>query len=817
MLDGLDEIADRSVRQRMSDWTDRQLNSYPGISIVVTSRPFGYRDNPLTTATVLQVQPFAQDQVENFLKRWYTATTIRSYGSDNDASRLAAKTGYSDLMGKLEESSYLLELATNPLLLTMIANVHHYRGALPGSRSELYKEVCEVFLGKRHQARGIASDMPASQKQAVVQTLAFEMMVRQVRDVSLEDASQIISAALANVAPATSPSDFLRRVEESSGLLIEREKDSYSFAHLTFQEYLASTYIRDRGLVAVLVSHTTESWWRETIRLYSAQADATTIIESCLQEPVSNPYALTLAVECAEEGREVHPEVRDRLSALLSPSDARSNAVARRTAGLIRLMLRARHFRRIARDVFLSPQLINCIEYQAFLDDPKNDVARIPDHWTSGIYPEGAEEQPITGVRFSDALAFCGWLSTQFADNWIYRLPSSYEARADSSRQAIATILTSQAKTIWLCDFSIEFDVTTPDPISVRLGYIDSINDFREEVEIGLETNGSRSQSQGATLITKANSFKFDNPHLSTDVLMHQLHCDIDEANRRVFTSTKNGRPVVSHSGDIGAEDELELRNITCYTDPGKDVQRLKRAWAEINFLDLDKIISKIESIPENLYAHVVPSFDQVKRRLATLIRELNFSMAVAVARSGISSKDTTELREARLTARLCALVCGAMCTQLEESVGKESNTSRTLKGARFVSVISRFSYPRWLVGGHVMQRKKLVNFGKLADDFANIYDNLVILEGRINGRLPAWEGLAFVRSSVQLNMDITNTSSRGTSIYVNRVRRAIGRSIESAGNLCGYFLDTRETLINGTCEHVAGWSPLRLAVPLEL
>ncbi|MEU7661934.1 hypothetical protein AB0B60_26120, partial [Streptomyces lincolnensis] len=32
----------------------------------------------------------------------------------------------------------------NPLLLTMIANVHRYRGQLPGSRAELYAEMCDA-------------------------------------------------------------------------------------------------------------------------------------------------------------------------------------------------------------------------------------------------------------------------------------------------------------------------------------------------------------------------------------------------------------------------------------------------------------------------------------------------------------------------------------------------------------------------------------------------------------------------------------------------------------------------------------------------
>ena len=47
----------------------------------------------------------------------------------------------------------------------MIATVHRYRASLPGKRVALYAEICEVFLGKRQEARGIAQELSAAQKQ----------------------------------------------------------------------------------------------------------------------------------------------------------------------------------------------------------------------------------------------------------------------------------------------------------------------------------------------------------------------------------------------------------------------------------------------------------------------------------------------------------------------------------------------------------------------------------------------------------------------------------------------------------------------------
>jgi predicted NACHT family NTPase len=282
LLDGLDEIADATARASLTAWIDEQQEAQPDNLFAVTSRPFGYQDNPLTGATVVQVRPFTPEQVATFINRWYVATSIRSHGTDDSAARLDGKQGADDLLSRLERMPALLELSANPLLLTMIANVHYYRGALPASRAELYKETCEVFLGKRHQARGVILDMPATQKQLVLQELAYAMMSNLIRDVPLTEAANYIRNPLSRVAPDVSPEIFLRRVEESSGLLLERERGVYAFAHLTFQEYLSSVHIRDNLLVDELAKQVDSVWWRETIRLYAANADATPIIKSCL-------------------------------------------------------------------------------------------------------------------------------------------------------------------------------------------------------------------------------------------------------------------------------------------------------------------------------------------------------------------------------------------------------------------------------------------------------------------------------------------------------------------------------------------------------
>ncbi len=56
LLDGLDEVADPEARRQMVDWVQRQIETYSDNRFIITSRPFGYRSNPLSGVTVLEVR-----------------------------------------------------------------------------------------------------------------------------------------------------------------------------------------------------------------------------------------------------------------------------------------------------------------------------------------------------------------------------------------------------------------------------------------------------------------------------------------------------------------------------------------------------------------------------------------------------------------------------------------------------------------------------------------------------------------------------------------------------------------------------------------
>lgn len=440
LLDGLDEVAQAKTRQTISIWVDQQLRNYPRCRFVVTSRPQGYQDAPLERANIVEVQPFSGEQVKTFIKNWYLANEVVSAGNKIDEGvKQRARRESDDLCKRLADpkAAGLNALTVNPLLLTMIAMVHRYRGALPGSRVELYREICEVLLGRWRQAKGVQDDaLTADQKRVVLMPLAAKMMEYQIREIPTTDALTVIKPPLRRVGVTGQVAkSFLSDLQASSGLLLERESGRWSFAHLTFQEYLTAAYwLMEKRTSIDWVRLVENSWWHETLRLYAAQGDATPILQGCLAS--SSITSLALAADIMEEGareisEDVRREVEERIiAALESPDEALSRLASEVLLSRRLSLTRSSSMLRIDDTHEIDMRHITCAEYQLFLDEmrAKGEFLQ-PDHWLRFRFSSGFANTPICGIRIDDAISFCDWLNERQGGNVRYRLPTVEEAR----------------------------------------------------------------------------------------------------------------------------------------------------------------------------------------------------------------------------------------------------------------------------------------------------------------------------------------------------------------------------------------------------
>ncbi len=325
LLDGLDEVPDERDRQQISHWVDRQMYEYPDAPFILTSRPLGYEKAQLQEEVmVLEVEPMTSEQIHTFVRNWYLATEVKSQGGDVDLGiREDASQQANRLITEIDQQPTLAEMASNPLLLTMIATVHRRRASLPVNRVELYREICQVLLEKRQRAKGIPDVLTADHKQSILQPLALDLTQRHTLKFTLAEVRPLLQAKLATLPGLDwTPEQFLKQLREVDALIAKEQEDVFEFAHRSFQEYLTATEIKETNQEPLLIEALNDAesleWWADTIRLYAAQTDTSNLINAVLEQPAPSLDTLLLAIDCWQMGRTVQPASKQALLAKIT-------------------------------------------------------------------------------------------------------------------------------------------------------------------------------------------------------------------------------------------------------------------------------------------------------------------------------------------------------------------------------------------------------------------------------------------------------------------------------------------------------------------
>ena len=427
LFDGMDEIGESDFREDVMKWLEKQFALYPENHFIITSRPHGIINNGFKTAETVRILPFDANQIEEFIHDWYYAIEKRLSQADDPGVRMLGARGAQDLLSRIHNTDALQPLAQNALLLTMIATLHRFDAQLPGRRVELYDAIFRIFF-RRRDLLGVAP-LTSEQSKRVLEPLASYMMEKNKREISLEEAVDVITKDLEEISgESIQPSEFLLGVQEQSGLLLEVAENELSFASLTFQEYLASVHYFETQNVDKLVKEIRNDWWRETIRLYCAQSDGTKIIAACLADEPIQLEQLQLAIDCLEEALRVDVKIRKRLNNIIREGVDNPDPKWRNVIASALLFKRLRFMDRLDARRLIDNTLVSNVEYQIFLDqEAEKDQYYYPDHWIDNRFPTGTALDPIVGVRIDDVEEFFKWLVPKDIWRFQYRMPEERE------------------------------------------------------------------------------------------------------------------------------------------------------------------------------------------------------------------------------------------------------------------------------------------------------------------------------------------------------------------------------------------------------
>ncbi|MEM7536495.1 MAG: SUMF1/EgtB/PvdO family nonheme iron enzyme [Chloroflexota bacterium] len=324
LFDGLDEVADIAERSlvreqveafvlRYGEPSDSKLNA-TGNRFVVTCRVRGYEgqarlDSDFFTSTIL---PFTEDDIQQFTNTWSLAVECTTAQSGDPSIRQRADEAAEHLRTAIYANNKVKGLASNPLLLTVIALVHRYRGKLPERRSELYNECTEVLLGYWESGKqgeeskrlatytGTMMEMDAGEKRAFLEPIAYALHESRVRE---WDQRQLLMALQTQFEERGQPPAIAKQMAEKflmalvvrNGLVQEIEQGLFEFMHLSFQEYFAARKLADsEDFIEETLNRLDDSWWHEPILLQAAHLSesgrrrVSSLIEAILRAPTLN-------------------------------------------------------------------------------------------------------------------------------------------------------------------------------------------------------------------------------------------------------------------------------------------------------------------------------------------------------------------------------------------------------------------------------------------------------------------------------------------------------------------------------------------------
>ena len=233
LMDGLDEIQS-TIRENFDTDLEAFIKSYPGSTIVITSRPV-FSFITYSKFSVFDIQELTKEQALELVQKlefWDTA---------------AKENFMKDLDRHLYTSHY--QFASNPLLLTIMLMTYTTFGEVPAKMHVFYSKAYETMARLHDASKGTFKRKLHSKLTPEEFAKYFaEFCARTYTEEVLEFTERTFSAYMAKVLKdsyaeftGVQPRDFLLDLTDNLCIMY-REGEKYYFIHRSFQEYFAAVH-----------------------------------------------------------------------------------------------------------------------------------------------------------------------------------------------------------------------------------------------------------------------------------------------------------------------------------------------------------------------------------------------------------------------------------------------------------------------------------------------------------------------------------------------------------------------------------------------
>lgn len=264
LFDGLDEVPTanlNNVIHTIQDFVDR----YDQNRFIASCRTAAYRGS-FTRFKDAAMADFDDEQIKEFINNWFS--------NELDVEQKTGEKCWEILQSP--DNASAKELAHTPLLLSFLCLAYDKSQRLPANRSILYKRALRILMEewsalKRINRDKIYEGLSVELEEELLSEIAYYKFEADQLFFSKRELIKQIKKFLTgnlNVPKTLDGESILLAIEVQQGLLVERAEDTYSFSHLTLQEYLTAQYLIDNNQWKdIIINHITERRWREVILL----------------------------------------------------------------------------------------------------------------------------------------------------------------------------------------------------------------------------------------------------------------------------------------------------------------------------------------------------------------------------------------------------------------------------------------------------------------------------------------------------------------------------------------------------------------------
>jgi predicted NACHT family NTPase len=289
LLDGLDEVRE-SDSKRVLQQIQYFSNTFAKNLFAITCR-IAAKEYTFEKFTEVEVADFDDRQIATFTRQWFQ--------TKNDPVKAE------NFIDKLQQEPGIRDLASSPLLLTLLCLVFGESGSFPSNRSELYKEGLDVLLKKWDAKRNIDRDivykkLSPQRKEDLLSHIALDTFEQGKYFFKQKEAENYITQYIRNLPDAKTDEytlqldseAVLKSIEAQHGIFVERARGIYSFSHLTFHEYFTARKISASTNFALsrqqITKYITHKRWREVILLTVGMLENADFLVRAMKQSADN-------------------------------------------------------------------------------------------------------------------------------------------------------------------------------------------------------------------------------------------------------------------------------------------------------------------------------------------------------------------------------------------------------------------------------------------------------------------------------------------------------------------------------------------------